>query len=155
MDLGGVDPATLAAQAVPMLVTYLRHIGGRLASRAASDVDDAVMGKLTEFYERVKVRVTGQGFAGQALERLEQDPENERRQGALEDALAETVEADPSFAASLSGLLEEIRRTAGPTLTRIDQSGATAIHGDVSLQGTNVAGRDLHVGDQRLGGEEA
>ena len=56
MELGGVDPTTLAGQAVPMLVTYLQHIGGRLVDRAASDVDSAVMGKLTELYERIKAR---------------------------------------------------------------------------------------------------
>ena len=43
-------------QAVPMLVPYLQHIGGRLVDRAASDVDSAVMGKLTELYERIKAR---------------------------------------------------------------------------------------------------
>jgi hypothetical protein len=152
MHGGEFDPSTLASQALPLLVTYLRHVGGRLVDRAADDLDDMVLRKLTALYERVKAKVTGESFAGQALERLEQEPENTRRQGAFEDALAEVVTGDPSFAAVLAGLLEEARRTAGPTLTRIDQSGATSIHGDVTLEGTNVAGRDLHVGEQRLRG---
>jgi hypothetical protein len=119
-------------------------------NRVAGDLDDMVLGKLTALYERVKAKVTGESFAGQALERLEEEPENTRRQGAFEDALAEVVRGDPSFATALAGLLEEAQRTAGPTLTRIEQSGATSIHGDVTLEGTNVAGRDLHVGQQRL-----
>ena len=155
MHGGEFDPSTLASQALPLLVIYLRHVGGRLVDHVAGDLDDMVLGKLTAIYERVKAKVTGESFAGQALERLEQEPENARRQGAFEDALAELVDRDPSFAASLAGLLEAAHRAAGPTLTRIEQSGATSIHGDVTLEGTNVAGRDLHVGEQRLGGGDA
>jgi hypothetical protein len=151
MHGGEFDPSTLASQALPLLVAYLRHVGGRLVDRVADDFDDLVLGKLTALYEQVKAKVTGESFAGQALERLEQEPENPRRQGAFEEVLAEVVHGDPSFAAVLAGLLEDARRTAGPTLTRIEQSGATSIHGDVTLEGTNVAGRDLRVGEQRLG----
>ncbi|HEX6674585.1 MAG TPA: hypothetical protein VF486_06125 [Actinomycetes bacterium] len=152
---GELDPATLASQALPLVVAYLRHVGGRFADRVAGDLDDVVVGKLTAIYERVKAKLAGESFAGRALERLEQEPENARRQGAFEDALAEVVDRDPSFAAVLAGLLEEARRAAGPTLTRIEASGATSIHGDVTLGGTNVAGRDLHVGEQRLGAGDA
>jgi hypothetical protein len=155
MHGGEFDPAVLASQALPLLVTYLHHVGGRLADRVAGDLDDMVVGKLTALYERVKVKVTGDSFAGQALERLEQEPENTRRQGAFEDALGEVAQGDPSFSAALAGLLEDARRAAGPTLTRIEASGATSIHGNVTMEGTNVAGRDLHVGEQRLGGGDA
>lgn len=155
MHGGEFDPATLAPQVLPLLVTYLRHLGGRLADRVVGDLDDLVVGKLTALYERVKAKVAGDGYAGQALERLEQEPENPRRQGAFEDALAEVVHGDPSFAAALAGLLEDARRDAGPILTRIEQSGATSIHGDVTMEGTNVAGRDLHVGEQRVGRGDA
>jgi hypothetical protein len=149
------DPTVLAPQALPLLVTYLHHLGGRLADRVARDLDDLVVGKLTALYERVKAKVTGDSFAGQALERLEQEPENPRRQLAFEDALAEVVQGDPSFAAALAGLLQDTRRAAGPTLARIEESGATSIHGDLTLDGTYVAGRDLHIGEQQLGGGDA
>ena len=155
MHGGEFDPATLASQALPLLVSYLRHVGGRLAVRVASDLDEVVVGKLTALYERVRAKVTGGSFAGQALERLEQEPENPRRQGAFEDALAEVVHGDQSFAAALAGLLEDARRAGGPTLTRIEESGATSIHGDVTMEGTNVAGRDLHISEQHLGGGDA
>src|SRR6266508_5701314 len=122
MHGGEFDPATLASQALPLLVIYLRHLGGRLADHVAGDLDDMVVGKLTALYERVKAKVTGDSFAGQALERLEQEAENPRRQGAFEDALAEVVHGDPSFAAALAGLLEDARRAAGATLTRIEES---------------------------------
>jgi hypothetical protein len=65
------------------------------------------------------------------------------------------VQGDPSFAAVLAGLLEDARRAAGPTLTRIEDSGAISVHGDVAIEGTNVAGRDLHIDEQRLGGGDA
>jgi hypothetical protein len=152
MHGGEFDPATLASQALPFLLTYLRHVGGRLAGHVAGDLDDLVVGKLTALYDRVKVKVTGDSYAEQALERLEQETENTRRQGAFEDALAEVAQGDPSFAAALAGLLEDARLAAGPTLTRIEASGATSIHGDLTLEGTNVAGRDLHIGEQHLGG---
>jgi hypothetical protein len=155
MHGGDFDPTALAPQALPLLVIYLRHLGGRLADRVGGDLDDLVVGKLTALYERVKAKVTGDSFAGQALERLEQEPENPRRQLAFEDALAEVVQGDLSFAAALAGLLEDARRAAGPTLARIEESGATSIHGDLTLDGTNVAGRDLHIGEQQLGGGDA
>jgi hypothetical protein len=65
------------------------------------------------------------------------------------------VQSDPSFAAVLAGLLEDARQAGGPTLTRIEQSGATSIHGGITMEGTNVAGRDLHMGNQRLGEDDA
>ena len=120
MHGGEFDPAALASQALPLLVTYLRHMGGRLADRVAGDLDEMVLGRLTALYERVKAKVTGESFAGQALERLERDPESARRQGAFEDALAEVVQGDPSFAVALADLLVDARRAAGPTLTRIE-----------------------------------
>ena len=148
------DLAALASQALPYLVTYLRHLGGRLADHAAGDLDDLVVGKLTAVYERIKAKVTGGSFPGQALERLEEEPENTHRQGAFEDALVEVMQGDPSFAAALADLLEDTRQAAGPTLTRIEESGATAIHGDITMKGTNVAGRDLRVDEQRLDGSD-
>jgi len=117
---GDLDPAALASQALPLLVTYLRHLGGRFADHVADDLNDLVLGKLSANYERFKARVTGESFAGQALERLEQESENTRCQSTFEDALAEVVQGDPSFAATLPGLLEDARLTAAPTLTRID-----------------------------------
>lgn len=155
MHGGEFDPAMLASQALPFLLTYLRHVGGRLADRVAGDLDDMVLGKLTALYERVKTKVSGGSFAGQALERLGEEPENAWRQGAFEDALVEVVHRDPSFATVLAGLLEDASRAAGPTLTHIEESGATSIHGDITMKGTNVAGRDLQVGEQRLGGGDA
>ena len=155
MHGGEFDPAMLASQALPFLLTYLRHVGGRLADHVAGDLDDLVVGKLTAVYDRVRAKVTGDSYAEQALERLEQEPENVRRQGAFEDALMEVMDRDPSFSAALAGLLEDARQAAGPTLTRIEHSGATSIRGDLSLEGTNVAGRDLHIGEQRLGGDDA
>src|SRR6266545_7344884 len=110
MHGGEFDPAMLASQALPFLLTYLRHVGGRLADHVAGDLDDLVVGKLTAVYDRVRAKVIGESFAGQALERLEQEPENPRRQGAFEDALAEVVDQDPSFAAVMAGLLEDARR---------------------------------------------
>jgi hypothetical protein len=62
-----------------------------LTALVADDLDDLVLGKLSALYERVKAKVTGESFAGQALERLEQEPENPRRKGAFEAALAEVV----------------------------------------------------------------
>jgi hypothetical protein len=71
---GELDPATLASQALPLVLTYLRHVAGRFADRVAGDLDDVVVGKLTALYERVKAKLAGESFAGQALERLEQEP---------------------------------------------------------------------------------
>jgi hypothetical protein len=141
-----MDPVAIATAAVSLIAGFLGRVGDQAADQAADELGQAAVGKLRRLYEVVKRRVAPDSFAQGALERLEQQPENGRRQGALEDAIAEMAEADQAFRDELSRLLEEVQAAAGDRI-QISESGAVAIHGDVRMRGTYVAGRDMTIGD--------
>jgi hypothetical protein len=143
-----MDPATLAAGAVALLVPFLERIGGQLADQIGTDLGQAVVDKLGHLYERVRSRVAGDRFAEPALERLAARPESELRQAAFAEVLGELLDKDPSFAAELEALVEGARTAGGPAVAQIFDAGAVAIQGDVRMQGRYVAGRDMTVGDQ-------
>jgi hypothetical protein len=140
-----MDPAALATAAVSLIAAFLGRAGEQAADQAAGELGHATVAKLRGLYEAVKRRVARDSFAQSALERLEQQPENERRRGALEDAVAEVAEADPAFRHELARVLEEVQAAAGDRI-EISDSGAVAIHGDVRMRGTYVAGRDMRIG---------
>jgi hypothetical protein len=142
-----MDPTALATAAVSLIAAFLGRVGEQAADEAAGELGQAAVGKLRRLYEAVKRRVAPDSFAQGALERLEQQPENQRRQGALEDAVAEMAAADQGFRDELARLLEEVRAAAGDRI-EISESGAVAIHGDVRMRGTYVAGRDMTFGDR-------
>jgi hypothetical protein len=141
-----IDPSALASATIPFVVTYLRQLGGQMVGHVRGDLDRAVLGRFEALYQKLKARLGGETFAAQALERLEQQPESGRRQRGFEDALSEVLEGDPSFAAVLQRLVDEASRSSGIALAQISESGATALQGDVTMTGTNVAGRDLVIG---------
>ena len=140
----------LAAAAVALLVPYLGQIGGHLAGRVATDLTEAVMGRLDRLYERVQARLAGD--AGQrALDRLRERPDDQLRQASLQDVLAEALEDDPRFAAELTTMIRDIRSLA-PNLTQVNiqSSGAVATGGgDVRMTGDTVAGRDITIHERR------
>ncbi|MEV7553647.1 hypothetical protein AB0N89_28870 [Amycolatopsis sp. NPDC089917] len=83
--------------------------------------------------------------ASGALDRLAEQPDNKRLQGAVEDHLDEILSADADFAASLSELVERMKATGHPGV-QVRDSGAVAIGGNVSVKGTRqVAGRDITI----------
>jgi predicted transcriptional regulator len=143
-----VDPITLATGVVALLAPYLARIGGKLAEQVGDDLSQAALEQLQRLYERVKQKVTGDRFAEPSLERLAQKPESQVRQSAFGEVLAELVERDPSFASELASLVNEAKRAVGPVMARIADAGAIAIQGDIHMQGTNVAGRDITITDQ-------
>ena len=140
-----MDPVALASAAASLIAAFLGRVGEQAADRAAGELGEAAVGRLRGLYEAVKRRLAPGTFAQGALERLEQQPENDRRRAALEDALVELAEVDQGFREELSGLVEEVK-TAGGDRIEISESGAVAIHGDVRMRGTYVAGRDMRFG---------
>jgi hypothetical protein len=144
-----VDPA---AAAVALLVPYLGQIGGHLAGRVATELTEAVMARLDRLYDRVKARLGGDRAGQRALQRLQERPDDQLRQASLQDVLAETVEADPEFAAQLTAMIRDIRALA-PNLTQVNisESGAVATGGgDVRMTGDTVAGRDATIHERRV-----
>jgi hypothetical protein len=143
-----MDPLTLAGMAVAALVQYVAAKGAHLVKHAANDVDQRVDHALDSMYDTIKARVSGEPRAERAFRELEADPSDERRQGRLEGVLEALVEDDPSFAERLQSLLD----AAGAQPTRrvdISDAGAIAIEGDIQIRGTNVAGRDLTIGEDK------
>ena len=99
---------------------------------------------MRRIYDLIKRRVAGDDFHQQALARVEATPEDERRRRTLQDVLDEIAESDPGFADELMEAVAQTREAAGDSI-QITESGAVAFGGNVVLQGTNVAGRDLHI----------
>jgi hypothetical protein len=140
-----MEPISLAASAAALLVTYLRHVGDQAADTLGDRLGEAAWTKLARLYERVRARVAGDRFGGRALQRLEQQPSNDRRRVVFEDVLADLLESEPEFAMALRRLVDDARQAGGPAVTQIADSGVVA-GGNVHLEGTNVAGRDLTIG---------
>jgi hypothetical protein len=145
-----MDPMALGASAVALLAPYVGRLGGRVADRLGADVEEAVATRLEDLYRWIKGKVTGDQFAESTLERLEERPDSQTRQASLAGVLGEMAQDDGRFASELAGLVEDVRRAGGPTFVQITDAGAVSIHGNLTMRGTNVAGRDLSIGDQRI-----
>lgn len=142
-----MDPATLAALAVGALVRYVSDKVARLAGRAGRDIDETVDDRLDRLYDSVRAHLSGDQRAERTLHDLEADPDDSRRQGRLELALEGVVESDPTFAARLAAMLDDLAQRPPPGGVVVRDAGAVALHGDVNISGENVAGRDLTIGD--------
>lgn len=128
-----------AAAITSLLVTYGRHLAGV----AGGVLDEVVAERLRALWEKVRSRFAAEEQATGALERLAEQPENDRRRAALEDHLDELMQADADFAASLAELAEQVR-SAGYANIRVQDAGAVAIGGDVTVSGSRyAAGRDI------------
>ena len=97
-----IDPASLAASAVGVLVTYL----GKAAKAAAEDVSTAIGNKITSW---LKAKLEGSA-AQEALAEVEANPEDEDSQTMLRGALAKRLRGDHSLAGELAELLKEAEK---------------------------------------------
>lgn len=141
-----MDPVSLAGIVVPLLVHYLKEISQPLAERAGTALDETATRWLARIHDRVRSGLAPDPFAAEALNRLKEESANELRQATLRTALAEILTEQPAFLADLTRLVEDAQTEAGQTVTTIIGSGATSVRGNINLQGSQVAGRDLHIG---------
>lgn len=139
-----MDPMTLASAAVGMLGPFLAKLAESGMAKAGENMADAAGERLGALYNAVKSRFSGDTYQEAVLRGAEDRPDNPTRLNALEGVLAEVLEADPDFADTLSRLLDAAQ-AAGVQALRVSDSGAVA-GGDVTMRGTYVAGRDLHIG---------
>jgi hypothetical protein len=136
-----VDPLTLAAAVVPFIVRYAQHF----ARTVGDGDDDAMPGVIHRLWKLVTDSFAGHDLACDALERLLAQPANARRQGAVEDYLAEIVGADAALSSVLGDLVREAQSQLISDVSVID-AGATAIGGAVTITaGGHAAGRDLTI----------
>lgn len=135
----------MAAMAIAGVVRYLGRKARGVAERKLVDP------QLERLYDAVSRRVAGTRATGRALEELEAEPNDPRRQARLEYALELEIDGDPAFGQQLKGLLERIpSKEIGDV--HIEGSGAVALMGDVKMSGQNVAGRDQVFGRGPAGG---
>ena len=136
-----MDPATIAMASVNLVVAYVSRHHDELVDR----VGDAVVDRLGALYGWVRDHLRPEPNGGAALDNLEQAPDDARRQGAVEFALTQLLDQNTALMQELASLVDEVEE-ATPAGVRITQSGAVAVGGNVSLEGTYVAGRDLSIG---------
>ena len=129
------DPVT-AVTTVSLLITFLTGA----VQRAGEQSGEAAQGAIRALFGHVRDRFRGDDYAARALQRLEENPDNERRQAAVVDILAEKLEEDPGFADEVRKLLDDVREAGGPI--SIQDGGAVAINGDVIINADRAAGRD-------------
>ena len=136
-----MEPITAAA-VTSLLVTYARH----LADVAGQVIDRGLTDGLKELWEAVRRRFATDDQADRALDRMADQPDNTRRQAAVEDHLDELMQADDAFAMRLAELAEHVRLAGGFDNIRIRDAGAVAIGGDVAIRGGRyAAGRDITI----------
>ncbi|MEU9023624.1 hypothetical protein [Actinomadura sp. NPDC048394] len=140
-----MEPVTLAAAAVGALVPYLGQIAGGGLARLGEAASDGASQRIAELYKAIRGRIAGAHYEEAVLDGAEAQPDNEGRRTALQNVIAELIEADPDFATRLERLVEELKAVDARHL-QVADSGAVA-GGDFHQSGTYVAGRDLRIGD--------
>ncbi|MCA1656227.1 MAG: hypothetical protein LC713_00655 [Actinobacteria bacterium] len=140
-----MDPATLAAAVLPLVLTWFRKKGEGVLDKAADSAGAAALDKLEKIYHAVLARFSADPFDEQVLDRVAEDPENGPRQKTFEAVLTERLGEDVDFAKVLEGLLQELSLSGGTSVVAIDTG--IAAGGDVTQSGRYVAGRDLTVND--------
>jgi hypothetical protein len=131
-----MDPIS-ASVVVGLLARYAHHLAGH----AQAVVDDAVKDQLRKLWEAVRTRFQRDPHAAHALDRVAEEPGNELRQAALQDYLAQSMQADRDFCAELARLARPVITT---TMTLdVQNSGAVAAGATVNITGQIAAGRDV------------
>ncbi|MFB7370972.1 hypothetical protein ACFC0D_14150 [Streptomyces sp. NPDC056222] len=135
-----MEPLAVGA-VVTLIARYADHLAG-------ATVDSAVDDRMCRLWDTVTARFSGDPVAEGALRRLQDQPDNTNRRGAVEDHLQELAENDPEFARSLAALLREAAEADDDSGTvRIDNAGTVALDGSVvEIRGGSItAGRDVKV----------
>jgi len=146
-----MDPLTLATLAVAALARYAGRKAAGVAGRAGHDLDQAVDDRLDRLYATVRDRLAGDDRSERTLAALADQPDDQRRQGRLEATLEDTIAADPEFGARLAAILEDLARRPPAGGVVVQDAGAVALGGNVTMEGRNVAGRDLTIGRDERG----
>jgi histone deacetylase complex regulatory component SIN3 len=97
---------TIATATITLLSPYLAKMGEEAAKKAG----DAAWKKAAEIHATIKARFKKEKdeFPSKTLEQFEKNPE--KRKGAMQDVLTETLDKDPDFAKSLLKLLTEAEK---------------------------------------------
>ena len=139
-----MDIGNLATTAVSLLVPYLAEAGKSVANKVGEDAWNLLNRKIETLYELIKNKFHIDDYASETLERLEEKPEDEDRQKAMEIVLKEVLKEDKLFKKMLSKLVIEMKQEGSDNVIQADISGAAATHGGVALQDSIFIGGDAH-----------
>jgi hypothetical protein len=139
-----VDPLSLAAVAVGLLVPLFKQTADKLAERAGEAIADAALPKLKALYDRVRAKLAPGSYQAALLDGVEAEPDDPARQEVLKAELAKLLREDRQFAADLERLVGEAEAAGGARITATD-TGVVAGR-DAHLHGQYVSGRDMTVG---------
>jgi len=139
----GVEPLSLAAAAVGLLVPYFQQAAGRLAERAGEAIADATLARVEALYQRLRAVLAPGSYRGALLDGVQAEPDDPGRQEILKAELARLITADPQFAGQLERLVADAEQ-AGAVRVTATNSGMVAGR-DVRQRGRYVAGRDMTI----------
>ncbi len=108
-----MDAASIAIAAVAFLHPYLQEVGKGAAKKVGESVTQKGEHLLSTI--RTRFRAKPDGYALQTLERMEADPANEGRQGALTAVLKEEAEKDHAFQTELAQLVLSLAKDESVT----------------------------------------
>jgi hypothetical protein len=128
-----------------LVLGWLARYAGHAVGVGSQALDDVLLRRMTQLWDAVAVRFGADPSAKGALDRLHEQPDNPRRQGAVEDHLEDVLAGDPRFAAEVHRLLGDLEtRAVAVSDVRVSNAGAVAFGGDVRIHaGSFGAGRDI------------
>lgn len=146
MKVLGMNIETIATGAVSLLVSYFAKAGKAIANKVGIEVWDKVSNKVETLYQTIKNKFTDNDYANQTLKRLEEKPEDQGRQNAMEIILKEALIEDTQLQKMLGQLLAEAIQAGGDSIIQVYGSGAAASHGGIAAgEGGYAAGGDIII----------
>ena len=140
-----MEPLSLAAVAVGLLVPYFKQAAGKLAERVGEGIADAALPKVKALYERVRSKLAPDSYQSALLGGVEAEPDDANRQEILKAELGKILADDRKFAEDVMRLVDEAEKSGA---VRIAATNSGVVAGrDANLSGRYVAGRDLKIGD--------
>jgi hypothetical protein len=139
-----MDPVSLAAVAIGLLVPYLQRIAGKLGDRSGDAIADAAAPILKSLHQLVRTKLPPGSSQGALLDGVLEQPDDANRHQSLETALAGAAAQDEAFKADLERLVAAARAAGAVQITATDAGVVAA--GDVKVRGTYVSGRDMTIG---------
>jgi hypothetical protein len=139
MDLSHPDVHQSAQTAVLLLAPYLKDA----ASGAAKKAGEAAAGHLGSLLQLIRRQLmvaeeSDDTYPMQTLRRLEEQPDNEKRQTTLAAVLGERVAADSEFGQDLANLVQRARTDSAVMQFVTNVSGQAQVERIINISATHV-----------------
>lgn len=143
--------------AVGFLVAWAVRKAKRVGQRADAEVDEALDAGLDRLHDFVYRRLEGDTAVRKLPAEAEQTGHvSDRTRERVQDALRDTVAADPAFGAQLDDLVRQLQeltaRSGGPTAALAAEHGV-AVAGDVSIRAEGGSVAAWQLGNVSIGGQ--